>query len=501
VTLTAWEATARRFEAGPGPRWQTPLELGAYLDRRIRTTRPLAMIDEMMADAITGKTDRVIGVLPPQEGKTVCARYAALLALHRNPELQIGVCSYGDRLARRIPRWCRNDIRGFPQLGLRLAPDQKAAHDWKLDNGIGGMYAAGYSGGWSGNPLDLLIVDDVFKDHRDAESEATREAVWDWWTSAATARFGEGSSVIIINTRWHHDDLIGRILKTDDTGEWRMVHIPAQADPKVIENDPLGRAPGQFMESVRGRTPTSWERRKKTADDKWEAEYQGNPGSPGGDSFDVSKLRYWHPTRDGSALVCGPRTWRIREDSYRYVTIDLAESVKAGADFTVASAWAIVTDGSLVLLDVARGRVPQHKQFELARPLVERWSADTVYIESNMRGTQLVREAVAEGWRVDDLIADKSKVVRAAPAGRKVEQGRIWFPAEHPELGEFLKEMREFPNSRHDDMVDTLAYAVRVLFMDYITPGIGAKYQPPQRHVSDVATDLPRGFDAMRADF
>jgi predicted phage terminase large subunit-like protein len=345
-------------------------------------------------------------------------------------------------------------------------------------------------------------VDDVFKDHRDAESEATREAVWDWWTSAATARFGEGAAVIIINTRWHHDDLIGRLLKRDADNEWRMVHIPAQADPKVIDPDPLGRAPGEFMESVRGRTERSWERRKRTADDKWQPEYQGDPTPPGGESFDVSKLRYWHRSRDGGSLICGPRTWRLQGDCWIFITIDLAESTRKGADFTVASAWAIPVDGSLILLDVARGRVPQHKQFELARPLVERWAARTVYIESNMRGTQLVREAVQEGWNVEDLIADKAKVVRAAPAAKRVDAGRVWFPAEHAELDEFLKEMREFPNSRNDDMVDTLSYAARVLFSDYVPPGDSAP--PAERSAVDDlarATDVPRGFDPMRAEF
>jgi phage terminase large subunit-like protein len=276
------------------------------------------------------------------------------------------------------------------------------------------------------------------------------------------------------NTRWHHDDLAGRLLAHPDGAQWRVLHIPAQADPDLVDPDPLGRAPGEFMRSARGRSLEQWQMRKATAGDEWVPLYQGAPAAPGGTVFDTEKLRYWTMSRDRTEIVCGPRSWQIR-DLYRFVTVDTATSTKSSADFTVASCWGVAPDSSLALLDMRRDRVTEQHQIDLARPLVERWSPECTYIESSLRGTLLAREAVAEGWVLDDLIADKSKTLRAAPAARRVRLGMVWLPAE--ELGELLpvvvKELKEFPNGRHDDTVDNLAYAVLVAFQRFVPEGVG----------------------------
>lgn len=409
---------------------------------------------------------------------TQVARYGCFQALRYDPLLRIGVASYSDRIARRIPRWVRNDITAYPGLGLRLAPDQKAAHDWRLVNGIGGMYAAGIGGSWSGQPVDRFVVDDVFKDRQDADSEVSRENVWDWWTSTATARLSEGGAVLIINTRWHHDDLIGRLLKRDPDG-WHVVRIPAQADPEVADPDPLGRAPGEFMESARGRTAESWERRKREADHEWEPVYQGNPAPPGGSIFDPDgALRWWTLDRDGTRVGTDTGRWWPLRDCARYATIDTASSVSRTADWTVVSAWAVTPDNQLLLLDVRRDRVPEAHQIDLARPLVERWSLRTIHVEATMAGTRLVRAATADGLHVEDLKAEKSKVVRAGLASKMMSQGRVWFPkadpriqaSQDPMLPVLLTELREFPNGRHDDFVDTLAYGAAVAWDTYVPP-------------------------------
>lgn len=492
-----WEAAARRFESTDSDdvyvRW-SPFALAQRLDRRIIRTPALDLIDRAVVDWLTGRHLRTIVVLPPQEGKTTSVRYGCLQGLRYDPMLRFAVASYSDRMARRVPRWVRNDAEAHPALGLRLAPDQKAANDWRLDNGVGGMYGAGVGGSWSGEPVDRLIIDDVLKDRKEADSPVVREAIGDWWTSTATARLSEGGAVLAVNTRWHHDDLIGQVLKADTAGEWRVIHIPAQADPRVIDPDPLGRAPGEFMVSARGRTAESWERRKREADDEWQPVYQGDPAAPGGQTFDPDKLQWWHLSRDGRGIsVGGGRVWLLSE-CYRFGTIDTATSTKGTADYTVASAWAVPPDGSLVLLDVRRDRVPEHRQIDLARPLWQRWRLDTLWIEATMAGTRLVRDATGAGMRVDDLRAERAKTVRNAPAARWVDQGRVLFPSETSAtalpaglLRDLLEEMRQFPNGRHDDFVDTLGYAVAVVMDTYVAPQSGQT--EPERVAS--------GFDAQ----
>ena len=410
------------------------------------------------------------------------------------------------KLKQGFGRLIRNDIVGNQgggrwDCGLRIAGDQKAAQEWEVLDG-GGVYAVGLGGPLTSRSADVMVIDDPIKGRKDADSDIMRDDAWDWWESTASSRFSPGTSVLIPLTRWHHDDIVGRLL-TRFPGEWDVVHIPAEADPAIVDPDPLGRAPGEFMRSARGRTLKQWEQRKRDAGDEWTPLYQGAPQVAAGSLFDVSKLRYWHPSRDGTELVCGPRSWRLRGDCWVFVPVDLAESTRKSADYTVAAAWAIPTDGSLVLLDVARDRVPPQRQIDVARPLVERWAARCVYVESNMRSTQLIREAVAEGWQVDDLLADTDKVRRAAPAAKRVDAGRVWFPAEHEHLEAFRAELKQFPLGRHDDMVDNLAYATRVLFQDYVPP---ADSDPPAAKAPELgdvtrATDVPAGWNADTAQW
>lgn len=441
--------------------------------------------------------------LVPTHNSTLTTRCTIGTALSWQPEQRWGIASYSDRLARGWSRRIRNDItgnngrRGAVDLGLRLAPDQRASDEWRLDNGIGGVYAAGIGGSWSGMPLDGLVVDDPHKDRKAANSNVLRADVIDWWESAATARLAPGGPIILVLTRWHWDDLAGYLLRTQpDT--WRVVHIPAQADPQLLAVDPLGREPGEFMVSARGRTREQWERRKMDAGDEWTPLYQGAPAAPGGTMFSTDHLRYWHFNDDRTELVMGPRSWRLR-DCYVYVTVDTADSVKQSADFTVASCWAITPDGSLVLLDVMRDRVTEDGQLDLARPLVERWSPGLVWVESKLASTLLVREAVGEGWPIADLKPQGSKTMRAAPAARRVKLRRVWFPAEHRHLDTIVEELRQFPNGAHDDFVDTLAYAVIVEHDRFVPAGIGEpQVQPADGDPYEAVAGPPLDYENAR---
>lgn len=318
---------------------------------------------------------------------------------------------------------------------------------------------------------NCLIIDDPIKGREQADSPMYREKVWDWWESTASARLSEGAPVCLITTRWHHDDLAGRLMK-EHPGEWRVVHIPAQSDPEVLDPDPLGRAPGEFMLSARGRTVESWEKRKATAGAQWQPLYQGAPSAPGGEFFAVDKLRFWREPRDaGRQIVCGQRVWRLDTDCWIFATVDPAgTATKAGNDYTVVGVWAIPLDGSLVLLDLARERIPGHRHMHLARPLIERWGCKRIFVEPTLRSTQLVREAAAAGWPVEDVIADKSKEVRAGPLAQRVDDGLVWLPAEHPHLAQVVRELREFPVGAHDDIVDVAAYAAAVEYRRYAPP-------------------------------
>lgn len=486
---------------GPGPSkvWASPLDLACDLDPYYRRTPALELINDGLVWAHRTPDARLMVWMSPQEGKSeLCSHWGPLWSLMQSPGRRLGVVSYADALARRWGRKIRNDIRDHAKpgaafrLGVDLAPDLSAANDWET-TARGGCVTAGIHSGLTGRPIDDLRIDDPLKDRDEADSKVVRDNCWEFWTGTAVPRLAPGAPVVLVMTRWHHDDLAGRLLR-DQPGRWRVIHIPAQADPQIVDPDPLGRAPGEFMVSARGRTDADWELRKAEMGADWAPLAQGSPVNPGGETFDPDKLQWWHLSRDGRGIsVGGGRVWLLSE-CYRFGTIDTANSVKGTADYTVASAWAVPPDGTLVLLDVRRDRVPEHRQIDLARPLWQRWRLDTLWIEATMAGTRLVRDATGAGMRVDDLKAEKAKTVRNAPAARWVDQGRVWFPSETSAtalpaglLRDLLEELRQFPSGRHDDFVDTLGYAVAVVMDTYVPPDSGRL--EPERVAS--------GFDAQ----
>jgi hypothetical protein len=156
-----------------------------------------------------------------------------------------------------------------------------------------------------------MVIDDPIKDRREADSETYRQAVWDWWTDVASTRLAPGAPVVLILTRWHEDDLAGRLLAAEDGHLWKVLRIPAQADhdPEKGETDPLGREPGEFLESARGRTAAQWEAIKTRVGSRtWNALYQGRPTSAEGNMF---KRDHWASTtcRCGSSATTAPASW------------------------------------------------------------------------------------------------------------------------------------------------------------------------------------------------
>lgn len=185
--------------AGDATSFATPGALARYCDPRIIATPALDILDEVLVDAANGGCDRVIFTMPPQEGKSErVSRAFVLWMLRRNPELRVAVVSYADRLARRASRNVRNDILRHPDLGLRLEFGSTAAEAWRVADHDGGMIARGINAGISGEPVDILIIDDPFADRKEAESQVMRDNVWDWWTDSGSARLAPGAIVIVI---------------------------------------------------------------------------------------------------------------------------------------------------------------------------------------------------------------------------------------------------------------------------------------------------------------
>jgi predicted phage terminase large subunit-like protein len=476
VTLL-WEEvcrqTAQAFQAKTR-RWATPGELAKALDPTTVQTPALDLIDRELVGLADDDFDRLMIFMSPQEGKSVRVshRFVEWL-LTDNPDLRVGIVSYADEMARRWGSDIKLDAQTFDgtddtiDLGLRLRADSRAAGRWQIEGRRGGVYCVGVAGALTGKPIDVMVIDDPIKDLEQAQSAVYRERAWRFWQAVAVPRLGPGSRVVLVQTRWHESDLGGRLL-AQDPERWRVVSIPAVAESA---DDPLGRRIGEPMISARGRR--DWAKiRSDVGEYVWASLYQQRPAPAEGGLFKRAALRHWtsmpaDPTRHGIAggrrLDLGGRTVYL-DDTWRFITADLAASTKTSADYTVAGVWAISLDGDLILLDAICERMDPAGHWPAVRGLRERWAADTVYVESRMFGTTLVYEAGRAGVPVVELHADTDKVTRALPATARADSGRLWLPPLDvgPWVQAFIDELLSFPNAAHDDCVDVTAYAARV---------------------------------------
>jgi predicted phage terminase large subunit-like protein len=474
-----------RFQPPPvkeDRKWPTPGVMACALDPSTVQTPALKLIDDELRQlADSPDVDKLIITMPPQEGKSVRVshRFPEWLLEH-NPDLRIAIVSYTDEMARRHGAEIKLDAEQFNgedspiDLGIKLRQDSRAAGRWGIKGHKGGIYCVGIGGSLTGKPVDILIIDDPIKNMEQAHSAVYRQKIKDFWQAVAIPRLGPGAKCVIIQTRWHEDDLAGW-LQVNEPGQWRVINVPAQAESFA---DPLGRKPGEFMVSARG--ARSWAKIKKNVGSYvWAALYQGCPRPAAGGLFKRTYMRYWSPmppdvTRhgqmSGAKIDLGGRVVYL-DDCWRFLTVDLAASEKTSADWTAVGVWAISPDGDLILLDGDRKRIDEQQHWRIVRPLKEKWHADVVYVESSMIKSTMVYEAGKSGILVKELKADTDKVTRALPATVRAENGRLWLPTlgHMPEIPKWVDELVSFPNAAHDDCVDVVAYAARVVATEWLS--------------------------------
>lgn len=478
-------AEIRRKREANRARWPSPLDMAVALDPPrladdgerlgVWRTPALDLINTALVDLADGREKRLAAFVSPQEGKSTTVSYWFPLWLLTcvNPDLRILIISYSDEMARRwgaeiktaLERWS-GDEDGV-DLGLRLRKDSRAAGRWNIAGHRGQVYCAGLAGGAiTGKPGDVIVVDDPLKNMREAQSEKIRDAAMSAYQSVLVPRMGSPNARMAwIQTCWHESEPIRQILTNEgdrnDGGRWRVISIPAICDDEA--SDALGRKVGEPMVSARG--ARDWAQIRKTVGEYvFAALYQQRPAPAEGGLFKRLWWRYWTSADEGAAgerVSLGGKSVDLA-NCWRFATVDLAASTKTSADFTVISAWARTTEGELILLDRLRARIGEEDHFVHARPLVERWGLDVLFVEATQHGLTLVREATNAGVPVLPLAAEQDKFSRALPYSAWVSTGRVWLPAGRWWTKLWVDEHAAFPNAAHDDQVDTGSYAVRV---------------------------------------
>ena len=453
---------------GAREKWATPGELAADLTPGTVQTPALDIVDAALVDALTTPDARLIVTMAPQEGKsTRVASDFPIWALAQNPDLRIITASYGQALANRNGRGIRNRITRAPETGLTIARDHGAAAEWSIAGHTGGVKSVGIGAGITGHACDLLIIDDPVRSWQDAYSETYRERVWEWWRTEAATRLAPGASVVLILTRWHHDDLAGRLLR-EYPGTWRLLNIPARCDNQAT--DPLGRTVGEYMESARGRTQAQWARRELEAGPHaWAALYQGSPTPDTGNILPSGVWARWAPEL---------QPWIDRPDGTRWIpdigsdphseliqSWDLAFKGETTSDFVVGQVW-LRRGAQAWLLDQVRGRWGMTETLTQIRAVSARWPQATAkLVEDAANGPAVMNLLRHELVGLTPVRPEGSKTARAHAIAPLAHAGNLLLPESAPWVGDLIEEAAAFPSGANDDQVDALTQAAHRLLL------------------------------------
>jgi predicted phage terminase large subunit-like protein len=411
------------YVAALSPRWEPPQHLA-----------PVAALFER---AMRGETVRACVSVPAQFGKTTLIQHGIVQMLSRHPTWPVVYASYSADFAHDRSKEIRDLAR---EAGLSLRDDTSAAGRWRLVEG-GGLLATGIGGPLTGYAAQIVVVDDPHKNREEAESRREREKISDWLRSTALTRISPTGSCIVVHTRWHPDDLIGRL----EADGWEVVNLPAiTADDESLWPS---QRPRDFLR----------QREREVGPYEWAALYMGQPRARGGAVFSAT------PTTYATAPT----------ELTRGIGLDLAYSAKTSADWSVAVVLGKAGSGAdarYYVLDVLRAQMRASDFAQQLSMLRARWphTASRIYAGGADRGALdflALPPPRGVGLNVEVKTAVGDKYSRATPlaaawnAGRVlVREGAAWLPDLCDEVARFTGQ-----GDAHDDQIDALAAAFDLL--------------------------------------
>ena len=380
-----------------------------------------------------GELRRLMLFLPPRHGKSemVTVRYSAWM-LEQDPTRRVIIGAYNQTLANKFSR----KVRKICRPRMELSKERTAVDDWETERG-GGLRAVGVGAGVTGMGGDLVIIDDPVKNREEASSPTYRSRVWEWYTDDLYTRQEPGGSIVLIMTRWHEDDLAGRILNSESGPDWTVVSFPALA----MENDPLHREIGAALWPERYDVKALLDY-KQVLGRSFHALYQQEPQEQEGDFFKAS----WF--NDNIVREVPVEAQRVRYWD-KGATVD--------GDFTVGVLLA-KENGNFYVEDVERGRWTSHERNQHILRIAQADGGDVaVHVEQEPGSSgvdsvqEIIRLLAGFNVRADRVTGNKS--VRAEPLAAQAEAGNVKIKRAAWNA-DYIDELTVFPNGLHDDQVD-----------------------------------------------
>jgi predicted phage terminase large subunit-like protein len=405
------------------------------------------LIIEQLEAIERGEIDRLMIFLPPRHGKSlITSQLFPPWYLGRHPDRSVIAASYGSELALDFGRRVRNFVADPLQHAVfpacKLATDSSAAHRFSLMAG-GAYYAVGAGGPLTGRGADLLLIDDPIKSDAQAYSALERRGLQSWYETVAYTRLQPGAAIVLIQTRWHEDDLAGWLLREHADDGWTVLNLPA-----IAETNEGWRREGDALWSKRFPVGKLNQIRAAIGGSAWAALYQQRPAAAEGAVF----KREWWRTYTAATLPA----------RFEKIVLSLDTAFKSGKanDYSVGLVLGVGATGFFVL-DIVRERVEFPALKRKVEMLAERWHPNVVLIEDKASGQSLVQELqTSSRLPVRPIKVDSDKVTRANAITPLIEAGRVLLPETAPWLGDFLDELSSFPAAAHDDQTDALTQAL-----------------------------------------
>ena len=475
-SLAAWyDARRAARTSAPHPGRDSLIEYCKHTIQGYATPPHIVEIAQHLEAVERRALDRLMIIEPPRHGKSLLAsqRFPAWF-MARNPRAEMIHASYGGELVQGFGRRVRNLMMNaghtdvYPDSGL--SKDSSAANLWATtEDGI--YVAAGVGGPITGRGADLLLIDDPVKSREEADSEIMRNRVWDWYVNDAYTRLLPRGRIVLITTRWHEDDLAGRLLEAQKTGgdEWTVLHHPAV------------NADGEALWPERYPLPELDRIRKNIGARAWQALYQGTPAPATGLVFRAEWV----------LRGIAPPVPEMR----RYIATDYARSESRG-DYTVIMALGVDRADRLWVLDVWRRQAQPDKWTPALADMVTRWEPVMVleeagpiqktvagFIDKEMRERRI-------HVRREQLPSVVDKETRARGIEGRMAAKGLYIDHAAPFAESLIAELMAFPSAQHDDQVDCLSLIGR-LGAALQGPREESKPKPPPGMISTM--DLIKG--------
>lgn len=438
-------------------------------------------LEKFSAAVARGESPRLMLFMPPRHGKSkICSQEFPAWHLGSNPDHEVISSSYSETLALDFSRKVQEVIESEDYEALfeetRIKRDASSLERWETTQN-GAYTAAGVGGPITGRGAHVLIIDDPVKNREEAESPTNRQKIKDWYTSTAYSRLMPGGGVLIIQTRWHDDDLSGWLItqmqeaekQMAETGEW-----PDDADrwevikyPAIATEDEKYRKKGEALHPARYPL-TALRKIKRTSGDRdWNALYQQNPVPDTGEYFTKDMIRtYEGAAPTGISIICAG---------------DLAISKADHANYTVFVTCGVDAKDDLYVLDARRGKWDSDGIINELVNVYRTWRPQLIGIESTHIEQAIgpflekrIREEKLWAMAIEPLVPGKrDKQLRARPIQGRMRQGKVLFPKGAPWMEWLQNELLRFPSSPMDDGVDAMAWIGQMLNM--------VQYSPPPK--------------------